>query len=67
MAEPHNDRNDFEAAGDEKEASLFQEIIEFIIEYKKWWLIPIVISFGLIGLLALFSASGAAPFIYTLF
>lgn len=61
------DKNEFERAADEQSPTLVQEFVQFIVENKKWWLIPIVLSFGLIGLLVLLSATGAAPFIYTLF
>ncbi len=47
--------------------SLFTEFIEFILHSKKWWLIPILIVFALLGGLILLSSTGAAPFIYTLF
>ncbi len=52
---------------DQSQPTLLQEIVEFIVVYRKWWLIPIVCSLGLIALLAILAASGAAPFIYTVF
>jgi len=61
------DKNEFERAGDERPPTLVQEFLQFIVENKKWWMIPILLSFGLIGLLAVLSSTGAAPFIYTLF
>ncbi|MCC6508432.1 MAG: hypothetical protein IT423_04950 [Pirellulaceae bacterium] len=67
MTEPTKEPNEFEREGEQPELSLLGEIMEFIVEYKKWWLIPIVVSLGLIGLLAVLSSTGAAPFIYTLF
>lgn len=66
MANPDN-KNEFEQEGDEKPQTLVQEFAQFIVENKKWWLIPILLSFGLIGLLVVLSSTGAAPFIYTLF
>ncbi|MDX1925441.1 MAG: DUF5989 family protein [Pirellulaceae bacterium] len=60
-------KNDFEQAGDERPPTLVQEFMQFIVENKKWWMIPILLSFGLIGLLVILSSTGAAPFIYTLF
>ena len=62
-----NDKNEFEKAGDEQPITLVQEFICFIVENKKWWLIPILLSFALIGILIVLSSTGAAPFIYTLF
>ena len=46
---------------------LAAEFIDFLAENKKWWLLPILVVLCLFALLAVFAASGAAPFIYTLF
>lgn len=63
-----NDRkSEFEEAGQEKQLSLAQEFLLFISENKKWWLIPILLVIGLVGLLVVLGSTGAAPFIYTLF
>lgn len=44
------------------------EYLEFLKENKKWWLMPIVISLLLLGLLiVLTKGSALAPFIYTIF
>ena len=44
------------------------EFLEFLKQEKKFWLIPIVAVFGVLGLLLIFAQSSAvAPFIYTLF
>ena len=44
------------------------ELLQFLREEKKYWLVPIVIVFVLFGLLIVFSQSSAvAPFIYSLF
>jgi hypothetical protein len=60
-------KSDFENAGQEKQLSLVQEFIVFVSENKKWWLIPILLVLGLVGLLVMLGSTGAAPFIYTLF
>ncbi len=40
----------------------------FLIERKKFWLVPIVLVLLLLGVLIVFGGSSAiAPFIYTLF
>jgi len=46
---------------------LGSEFLQFLKEEKKWWLIPIIVSLGLIALIALLLHSPAAPFIYPLF
>jgi len=48
--------------------SLLAELWEFMLERKKFWLLPIVIMtlmFG--GLVVLSKGSAVAPFIYTIF
>ena len=61
----------FEDAAQQRTVSLPRQFLQFIVENKKWWLLPIALVLGVIGLLALFAtagaASGAAPFIYTIF
>lgn len=47
---------------------IIAEYLEFLKENKKWWLMPIVISLLLLGLLiVLTKGSTLAPFIYTIF
>jgi hypothetical protein len=44
------------------------EVMTFLWQRKRWWLIPMVTALLLFALLLIFaSASGIAPFIYTLF
>ena len=59
--------NDFEQAGKESRESIVSEFIYFLSTNKKWWLTPIILVLAMVGLLVYLSASGAAPFIYTLF
>jgi len=48
--------------------SFLKELFLFLKERKKWWLIPIVISLIIIGLLIFFAESSAvAPFVYPFF
>lgn len=52
-----------------KRRSLLSEFVEYLMENKKWWLIPIILMVLLLGA-ALFLANTAsviAPFIYPLF
>ncbi|MDQ3008427.1 MAG: DUF5989 family protein [bacterium] len=47
---------------------MIKELLSFLLENKKWWLIPPVIIFIIFGLLIVFStASPVSPFIYMLF
>jgi hypothetical protein len=45
-----------------------REFWEFLRHEKKYWLIPILVILGFLGMVMTFSQSSAvAPFIYTLF
>lgn len=59
--------NEFEKASQGKQLSLVQEFLAFMVESKKWWLAPILLVLGLVGVLVALGSTGAAPFIYTLF
>ena len=50
-----------------KNPSFFLELVMFIRHNKKWYLIPVVVSILLLGILIALGSTGAAPFIYTLF
>lgn len=66
MSESEN-KSDFEKLESESQLSLAGEFFLFIKENKAYWMIPIVLTLALVGLLAALSTTGAAPFIYTLF
>jgi hypothetical protein len=62
-----NQRDELAAKAEQRSGSLLAEVWGFLRENKKWWLLPIVITMLLLGLLVALGGSGAAPFIYTLF
>jgi hypothetical protein len=47
--------------------ALLKEFWLFLIEEKKWWLVPMLVVMGLIGVLVIVALifPGVAPFIYT--
>ena len=48
--------------------STILEFIRFLRAHKKYWLLPIIILLGFLGIFIVFAAdSSLAPFIYTLF
>lgn len=48
--------------------SIFMELLRFLKQQRKFWLIPIIVVVVLLGLLVLLGEnSAAAPFIYSLF
>lgn len=69
MTQPSpNQQQSFEKAVEEaRGGSLVGDFYAFMRENAKWWLIPILCVFGLLGILLAFTATGAAPFLYTLF
>jgi hypothetical protein len=60
-------REHFRQAAAAPRASLVSEFWQFMRRNKKWWLMPILMVFVLLGVLMVLGATGAAPFIYTLF
>jgi len=65
---PPKPTSEFEkAAADYQGESLLSEFWAFLKQNKKWWLLPIVFTMLLLGLLMVLSSTAAAPFIYTLF
>jgi hypothetical protein len=47
--------------------SLFNHFLAFIVQEKKWWLIPLGLVLLIMAGLALVGSSPVAPFIYPLF
>jgi hypothetical protein len=48
--------------------SIFKELLPFLLERKKFWLVPIILVATAFGtLLVMSQGSVVAPFIYTLF
>ncbi len=62
-----DEKSEFEQASEEKSDSLVAEFLYFLAENKAWWMVPILLVLGGVGLLVVLGGSGAAPFIYTLF
>jgi hypothetical protein len=56
-----------EMAQDTQSPGIVTEFWQFLVHNKKWWLLPILLAMLLLGGFVLLSATGAAPFIYTLF
>lgn len=51
-----------------KKTGIFMELLRFLMQRKKYWLIPIIIVLVLlIGLVFLTENSVISPFVYTLF
>jgi len=47
---------------------IFKEFGQFILHEKKWWMVPLVMIFLVLGLVIVFAeTSPLAPFLYPLF
>ena len=58
---------DFASGAEQRDSGIVREFWDFLMCSKKWWLLPIIISLLVLGVLVMLSSSAAAPFIYTLF
>ncbi len=58
---------DFASGAEQPDSGIVREFWDFLMCSKKWWLLPIIISLLVLGVLVMLSSSAAAPFIYTLF
>jgi hypothetical protein len=58
---------DFLKQAQEERSSFLGDYFAFLKRTRKWWLLPVLVIVLLFGLLVVLSATGAAPFIYTLF
>jgi hypothetical protein len=59
-------QNSFETSNGE-DGNVLSDLFSFLIQNKKWWLIPIVLILLGLGVLLVLSGTVAAPFIYSLF
>ena len=68
-ARENGQANTFQQQAERAAPGLVSEFIDFVLHNKKWWMIPIVVSLLILGLMAFLmsNAGGVAPFIYTLF
>jgi hypothetical protein len=59
--------NQFQQQADQPPVGILREFVDFLRYNKAWWLTPIIIVLLMVGGLMFLAATGAAPFIYTLF
>ena len=60
-------QDDFLQEVEQPQPGLIREFVDFLLDNKKWWLIPIILVLFLVGLLIVLGGTAAAPFIYTIF
>ena len=59
--------NKFASEAEGESVGLVSELVAFLKDNKKWWLLPILVVLFMVGVLVVLGGTGAAPFIYTLF
>lgn len=64
---PVDRSTDFESQAEKSQPSLLMEFVDFLRDNKKWWLIPILITLALFGVLVFLSSTTALPWIYAIF
>ena len=69
MSNPERPTEDdkFLQAASERDRGLVAEFVGFMAENKVWWMTPILLVLGLVGVLLVLGATGALPFVYSLF
>lgn len=55
------------ALANARDRGVVRDVLGFVANTKKWWLVPLLIAFALFSALALLGSTGLAPFIYPLF
>jgi hypothetical protein len=65
--EPDEEFDRFNRLANQKQPSIAAEFYDFLRENKKWWLLPILIVIGLLGLAVALASTPIGPFIYTMF
>jgi hypothetical protein len=51
----------------EKAPGFFSDLFQFVLQSRKWWLVPIAVVLVLFGAIVILGGTSAAPFIYSLF
>ena len=73
MSHPVRSRSTAEAGEDLKarsqrpRPSLVREFLAFLVEEKRWWLVPLCLVLLVLGGLVVLSGTGAGAFLYALF
>ena len=62
-----NEQEEFAAEAGQPQIGFLRELVDFLLNNKKWGLIPIILCLLMFGLLLVLGGGAAAPFIYTLF
>jgi hypothetical protein len=58
---------EFAAQAEQQGPGLLAELLAFLGDNKKWWLLPILVALLVVGALIVLASTAAAPLIYPLF
>lgn len=59
--------NSFESEAKKRRQGLGSEVVHWMRDNKKWWLLPIVLAVLFLGVLVVLSGTPLSPWIYSLF
>jgi uncharacterized membrane protein HdeD (DUF308 family) len=59
--------SEFRELAEKRSTSFLGELLGFLRENKKWWLVPVLAVLVLLAGLVLLGGTAVAPFIYTIF
>ena len=68
--QPRDEQGDFAKEAERLGKSapgLVGEFWYYLRQSRKWWMVPIILSLAVAGVLLVLGTTAAAPFIYTLF
>jgi hypothetical protein len=52
---------------EEADPGFFADLWDFLKTSRKWWMLPLLAAFLILGMILVLAQTAAAPFIYTLF
>lgn len=67
MAEPAPARDNEQMLKDASAQGFWADYWDFLKTSRKWWMLPLLAMFLLLGVILVLANTAAAPFIYTLF
>ena len=59
--------SDFEGQAEQATPGLVREMVGFLRQSRKWWLVPVLLALVALGIFVVLAETAVAPFIYTLF
>ena len=64
---PEKADNEFLEEASRQRSSFLSDYLYLLRTNRKWWMLPLIVLLLVLGGLVLFSSTGVAPLIYTLF